>query len=180
MHSFFGGIFMTGYERCLAVIKGGIPDRVPAYTPTIASDVAGRILGRTVHTGGPALWYAEAAAWCAGPAAWQAFDCQVMEDIIDLHRALAQDVIRFPWRKNIRPTAWVDDTTFVCGAPNGDHQIWRWDEQSMIFFPVSQQAAPRVEDWPEMARQAEKDVQKRIAHASETAGECEGDDEGEG
>lgn len=161
---------MTGYERCLAVIQGGMPDRVPAYTPTIASDVAGRILGRTVHTGGPALWYAEAAALCDGPTAWQEFDCQVTEDIIDLHRALAQDVIRFPWRNNIRPTARMDDITFLCGDPNGDHQIWRWDEKSMNFIHGRQQAAPQVEDWPEIARQTEKGMEQRITHASETAG----------
>jgi hypothetical protein len=164
---------MTGYERCLVAIRGGVPDRVPAYTPTVASDVAGRILGREAHTGGPALWYAEASAWSKGPSAWQEFDDQVTEDIIDLHRGLAQDVIRFPWRKNIRPTVRVDDTTFVCGSPNGDHQIWRWDEQSSNFIPLSPQSAPQVEDWPAMARQAEKGVQQRVASASETAGVAE-------
>jgi uroporphyrinogen decarboxylase len=147
-----------------------MPDRVPAYTPTIASDVAGRILGHTVHTGGPALWYAEAAAWCDGPAAWQEFDCQVMEDIIELHRALAQDVIRFPWRNNIRPTARMDDTTFVCGDLNGEQQIWHWDEEVMNFISRTRKATPRVEDWPERARQAQKGVEERIAYARETAG----------
>ena len=52
-------------------------------------------MGRDAHTGGPALWYTEASAWCEGPIAWQEFESQVTEDIIDLHRALAQDVIRF-------------------------------------------------------------------------------------
>jgi len=132
--------------------------------------VAGRILGRAVHTGGPALWYAEAAAWSNGPAAWQEFDAQVTEDIIALHRALAQDVIRFPWRKNIRPTARLDETTFVCGDPDGDHQVWRWDGESMNFLPARPPASPRVEDWPELARQAEKGVEPRIAQARETAG----------
>ena len=56
----------TPYERCLAAIEGRTPDRVPAYTPTICCDVAGKILGREVVTGGPSLWYAEARAWAAG------------------------------------------------------------------------------------------------------------------
>ncbi len=43
----------------------------------------------------------------------------------------------------------------------------------MNFIPIRQQASPRVEDWPEMARQAEKDVEQRIAHASDTAGVSE-------
>ena len=168
-----GGKSLTGYERALTVIQGGIPDRVPAYTPTMASDVAGRILGRTAHTGGPALWYAEAAAWCDGPAAWQEFDCQVTEDVIELHRALEQDIIRFPWRNNIRPTARVDDTTFVCGDLNGDHQIWRWDTDAMNFIDSRQPGRCRVEDWPELARQAEKGVEQRVAQARATFGAAE-------
>jgi hypothetical protein len=48
------------------------------------------------------------------------------------------------------------------------------------FIPNSQQAGPRVEGWPALARQVEKGVPQRIAHAGETAGECERDDEGEG
>ena len=39
---------LTPYARCLAVIEGRRPDRVPAYTPTIACDVASEILGREV------------------------------------------------------------------------------------------------------------------------------------
>ena len=161
---------MTGYARCLSAIQGGTLDRVPAYTPTIASDVAGRILGRTAHTGGPALNYAGAAAWCDGPTAWQAFNDQHVEDIIDLHRVLAQDVIRLPWFVNIRPTARINETTFLCGDPNGDHQIWRWYEEVGNFIPDRKPAAPRVEDWPEMARQKAKSVEKAIAFVRDTSG----------
>ncbi|MEI8064566.1 MAG: uroporphyrinogen decarboxylase family protein [Verrucomicrobiota bacterium] len=154
---------MTGYERCLAAIQGGALDRVPAYTPTIASDVAGRILGRTAYTGGPALNY-------AGAAAWQAFYDQHIEDIIELHRVLAQDIIRLPWFVNIRPTARINPTTFLCGDPNGDHQIWRWYEEVGNFIPDRKSAASRVEDWPEMARRNAKSVEKAIAFTSENAG----------
>ncbi len=163
-------VSMTGYGRSLAVISGGLPDRIPAYTPTIASDVASRILGRNAHTGGPALWWAEAAAWCNGPTAWQEFGCQITEDIIDLHRALGQDVIRFPWRNNIKPTAKINDTTFLCGDPAGDHQIWYWDAQMMNFIPDRHPVEPQVEDWPAVARKAEKNVEQRIAEVRETIG----------
>ena len=161
---------MTGYARCLAAIQGAPLDRVPAYTPTIASDVAGRILGRIAHTGGPALDYAGAAAWCNGPTAWQEFYDQHTEDIIDLHRVLAQDVIRWPWLNNIRPKARIDNTTFLCGDPNGDHQIWRWYEEVGNFIPDRKPVAPRVEDWPEMARRQAKGVEKAIAFTRENAG----------
>jgi uroporphyrinogen-III decarboxylase len=161
---------MTGYHRCLTAIQGGVPDRVPAYTPTIASDVAGRILGRAVHTGGPALWYAEAAAWCDGPSAWQEFDAQVTEDVIALHRALDQAIVRFPYRNNIRPTARIDATTFLCGDPKGKHQVWRWDEQTMNFLYLRGPTGWAVEDWPKMARETEKNLDRRIAQARENAG----------
>ena len=57
---------MSPYERCMATIEGRIADRVPAYTPSIACDVASKILGREAHTGSPTLWYADAKAWLAG------------------------------------------------------------------------------------------------------------------
>jgi hypothetical protein len=137
--------------------------------------VATQIIGRTVHTGGPALWYAEASAWCDGPNAWQEFNCQVTEDIIELHQTLAQDVIRFPWRNNIRPTARKDETTFICGDEYGNQQIWRWDANSMNFIRTGYQAKLRVENWQEIARLSEKTLKERIAHVSETAGvpECQ-------
>jgi hypothetical protein len=65
---------MTGYQRCLETLACRRPDRVPAYTPTIASDVASRILGRPAHTGGPGLWYAEAEAWCRGESCFRDLD----------------------------------------------------------------------------------------------------------
>jgi len=164
---------MSGYQRCLAAIEGRRPDRVPAYTPTVASDVAGKILGREVHTGGPALWYAEAIAWSEGPAAWQEFDAQVLEDTIDLCRALEQDIIRFPWRKNIKPTRRVDDVTFLCGDPDGEPVVWRWDETVMNLVPASGEPQPAIEKWPEMARRAQETVESRCAALRESNGAAE-------
>lgn len=164
---------MNGYQRCSVAIEGKMPDRVPAYTPTICSDVAAGILGRPAHTGGPALWYAEAVAWCEGQSAWQEFDSRVMEDIIDLDRALGQDVIRFPWRNNIRPTLRLDVNSFLCGDPDGEHQVWRWDEQSMNFLFVRESKVRPDADWPALARRMEKELDSRIAQARENAGVAE-------
>jgi hypothetical protein len=164
---------MTGCERCLTTLAGGVPDRVPAYTPSVASDVASRVLGRRAHTGGPELWYAEAVAWCEGPAAREEFECQVLEDMIALARALDQDIIRFPWRKAIRPTARLDATTFLCGDPKGVHSIWRWDGETINFIPTRRDAEWRVEDWPAMARDAQAKTDERIARVRENAGVAE-------
>lgn len=165
---------MTALERCAAAMRGDRPDRVPAYTPTIACDVASRILGRTAHTGGPSLWYAEAIAWSHGRSAWAEFDQQVIEDEIALCRALDQDIVRFPWRHNIQPTARLDEFTFRCGDPDGPHQIWRWEPAAMNFIQVASTApADRVEDWPRRAREAQAGLDERAAAARSGAGVAE-------
>ena len=162
---------MSGVERALGTVRGEAPDKAPAYTPTIASDVAGKLLGHEVHTGGPGLWFAEAAAWSEGQAAWQAFDAGVMDDTIEMNRALGLDVIRFPWRKNIRPTRRLDETTFLCGDPEGEHTLWHWDEGAMNFVPSGgERTGPRVEDWPRLARKAEAEVDRKVAEARESFG----------
>lgn len=150
--------------RCLAVLAGEHTAPVPAYTPTIASDVASALLGRPAHTGGPELWYAEAVAWSNGPAAWKEFDRQVMEDLIELHRRLGWEVIRHPWRYNIQPTRRLDEFTFLCGEPDGPHQVWQWDPQIRNFLMVRDtQPPPTPESWPDRARQAQQNLDARIA-----------------
>jgi uroporphyrinogen decarboxylase len=150
-------------------IRGEAPDRAPAYTPTIASDVASRILGRPAHTGGPELWYAEALAWCEGEEAWQAFDTQVTEDVIALHRVLDLDVIRLPWRIHIRPSAQLDDETFVCGDADSAQEIWRWDRDVRNFI-CTKRPQQRPEDWPALARAAAVQLDQRVAQAEADAG----------
>lgn len=160
---------ITGRQRCLDTIAGKTPDRVPAYTPTIASDVASLILGRPAHTGGPGLWYAEAVAWSRGPAAWQEFDRQVVEDVIAIHRALNWEAIRLPWRKNIHPTRQLDDESFQYGEPDGRHEVWRWDRGSMNFSLTYASEPPTAcETWPDLARNAEQTLPERIAAARAT------------
>ena len=165
---------MTSYQRCLAVIEGRLPDIVPTYTPTICSDVASKLLGRPAQTGAPEIWYAEACAWAAGEQAWQEFDAKVMEDRLALHRLLGSDVFRLPWRRNVRPTARIDEFTFLCGDPDGVHQVWRWDADVRNFLKVKDTGPPvTAEDWPELARRrrAEADEPGRLEQARRAAGE---------
>jgi hypothetical protein len=145
---------MTPYERCLAVIEGRVPDRVPTYTPTIACDVASKLLGRAVNTGGPHLWYAEALAWASGPSAHAEFEQRYEEDLLALHRLLGIEVFRYGYRRNIRPSAQLDAYTFLCGDPEGVHQVWRWDADVMNFIVVVDTAPVRPpEAWPAWARE---------------------------
>jgi len=153
----------TVRERIEKILDGKRPERLPAYTPTIASDVASRILGRKAYTGGPELWYEEAIAWTNGKSAWEEFNSQVVEDIIAIHRVLGWDVIRLPWRNNIKPSKRIDECTFVCGDPDGMHQVWKWDPQSMNFFMIHDSSnGTSPEDWPELASSVERGIDDRI------------------
>lgn len=125
---------LTPYERCLAKIEDRASDLVPAYMPTICCDVASKILGRAVNTGGPSLWYAEARAWIPGESAHAEFEERYEQDLLDLHRALGIEVFRYGWRRTIRPTAQLDTYTFLYGDPDGAHQVWRWDDDVLNFI----------------------------------------------
>jgi hypothetical protein len=165
------GIFMNPYDRCIAAIEGRVPDRVPAYTPSTACDVASKILGREAHTGSPTLWYAAAKAWLAGGNAYAEFQRKHEEDIIELNRALGVEVIRYPWLVNIRPTIRLNDNTFLSGDPDGIHEIWHWDEDIMNFHKVKDTTPKRrPEDWPELAKQRLRDVEASAKRVRETAG----------
>jgi hypothetical protein len=165
---------LTPYGRCLAVIEGRIPGCVPAYTPTICCDVASKILGREVNTGGPSLWYAEARAWVAGENAHVEFEQRYEADLLDLHRVLGIEIFRYGWRRNIRPTAQIDAYTFLYGDPDGAHQVWRWDEEILNFVQVVDTAPRhRPESWPALARQAQRAADAQVASARERAGLAE-------
>lgn len=162
---------MTPYERCIAAIEGGTPDRVPAYTPSIACDVASKIVGHEVHTGSPSLWFAKAKASIAGDAAVAEFDQKHEEDLLELNRVFGQEVFRYPWCVTINPSAQLDEHTFLCGDPDGVHQIWRWDDQVMNFLKTKDTTPQRKpEDWPRMAREREKTVERSAQSAREGAG----------
>jgi len=151
-----------------------MPDRVPAYTPTICCDVASKILGREVNTGGPSLWYAEARAWAAGENAHAEFEQRYEADLLDLHQALGMEVFRYGWRRNVRPTTQIDAYTFLYGDPDGAHQVWRWDEEVLNFVQVVDTTPRhRPESWPALARQAQRATDAQVHSARESAGLAE-------
>jgi hypothetical protein len=165
---------LTPYGRCLATIEGRNPDRVPAYTPTICCDVASKILGREVHTGGPSLWYAEARAWAAGENAHTEFEQRYEADLLDLNRALGIEVFRYGWRRTVRPAAQLDTHKFLYGDPDGAYQVWRWDADVLNFIQVIDTAPRRQpEDWPALARQVQRATDGQVASAREHAGLAE-------
>jgi len=161
---------MNPYERCIATISGRKPDRVPAYTPSIACDVASKILGREAYTGSPTLWYSAAKAWIDGENAYDDFLHKHEEDIIELNRVLGIEVIRYPWLVNIRPTKKIDDYTFLSGDPDGVYQVWHWDQEVLNFHKVKDTTPmQQPEDWPKLARQRQKSVEASASRARESS-----------
>ena len=165
---------VTPYQRCLATLAGEVPDRMPAYTPTIACDVASAILGRRVDAGGPSLWYAEARAWVAGETAHDEFVHAYVEALVDLNRRLDIEVFRFGWRKTDRPTRQLDEFTFLYGDPDGVRQVWRWDAEVGNYIPVLD-TAPRIrpEDYPRLARERTRGAARAAEAARANAGAAE-------
>jgi len=86
-------------------------------------DVASKILGRHVNTGGPSLWYAEARAWAAGENAHAEFERKYEQDLLELHRVLDVEVFRYGWRRNVRLAVHLDGRTFLYGDPDGVHEV---------------------------------------------------------
>ena len=130
-------------RRCAATLAGEQSDRAPLYLPAISCGVASAILGRPVHTGTGSLHYAEVAAWADGDAAHAEFEAHLIEDLVAVHRALDLDVLRIPWRMNVRPDARLDDFTFRFGPENGEHTIWQYQPVT-ADFSVSYQS-PRTD-----------------------------------
>jgi len=163
-----------GVQRCMAVIRGEKPDRVPGSILAIACDVSSKLLGREVATGSPSLWYAEAKSWMRGDAAHAEFEARLPEDLIDLYRLLGLDVYVGAWRHATRPSRQIDDYTFVYGDPDGEHSIWRWDPVVMNFIQRETTAPrPAPEDWPELARKMATEIDDLVAEAREHAGRVE-------
>ncbi|MBW7895402.1 MAG: hypothetical protein H3C27_09840 [Opitutaceae bacterium] len=122
-------------NRCRATLACQPVDRAPLYTPAISCVVASEILGRPAHTGTGSLHYAEVAAWADGAAAHADFEGRFYEDLVAVHRALDLDVLRMPWRMNVRPEARIDEFTFRIGPEDGEHAIWQFQPATGDFSP---------------------------------------------
>ncbi|MHB9138400.1 MAG: uroporphyrinogen decarboxylase family protein [Victivallaceae bacterium] len=146
---------MTGRQRALAAINNRKVDRIPGYTPTVACDVAGRILGREAFTGSPTLWYAQALAHCKGGSAFADFSEQIDRDLIELNRAMETDVLRYGYRRDIKPSKQLDEYSFLYGDIDGTYEIWAYNPEVMNFSRIETNAPARQpEDWPLLAQKA--------------------------
>jgi hypothetical protein len=142
-------------NRCVATLNCREADRAPLYSPAISCGVSSAILGRPVHTGTGSLHYAEVASWAEGAAAHADFEARLVEDLAAVHRALDMDVLRMPWRMNVRPDARLDADTFRFGPESGEHTVWQYQPATADFSPIFQSprsASPEARLRGEIAR----------------------------
>ncbi|MBN1342157.1 MAG: hypothetical protein JXQ73_05730 [Phycisphaerae bacterium] len=131
-------------QRVRAAFDHVQPDRVPCFEQSIASDVAGEILGREAYCGTTYLHYQEARAWSEGDSAHDDFVEKLYNDVAAMTETLGLDMIHQPWRLAARPTARLDERTFLYGDPEGEHSIYRFDSEAKTFGCVK--ARQRAED----------------------------------
>ena len=128
---------MIGKERILSAFQHRERDRVPIYEQAFASDVASKILGRKVYTGGTSLHYEETKAWMKGEGGHQEFE--------------------------EKPSKQIDEYTFLYGDKNKkEWHINRFDPVSQTFGIVdSWENHLQPEDIPQIIKEMEKDYEKR-------------------
>ncbi|MCC7493810.1 MAG: hypothetical protein IT204_15755 [Fimbriimonadaceae bacterium] len=148
---------MTPRERILAAFEGRPYDRVPVFHAGFSSAVASALLGRPeAHVGGGICQWREATALWNGPAAHAEFVERSFQDAVALTALLDQDLVREAyWRKPTRPTAKIDDQTFVYGDPAGAHEVWRFDPATELYDVVHRVPPPAPLTAAAIARQVE-------------------------
>jgi len=145
----------TRLTRCQATLGCRPVDRAPAYITGISCAVSSAILGRPVNTGTGSLHYAEVAAWAEGDAAHAEFEARLIDDLVAVHRALDLDVLRMPWRMNVRPDARLNEYRFRLGPESGEHAVWQYDPGTADFSAIFQSpraASPTARLRSEIAR----------------------------
>ncbi len=146
---------MNRHERCRAAIVGQPVDRAPRYIPAIACEVTSRILGRQAYSGTGSVQYAETVALWNGEAAHREFVHQLFEDLAEVKRELDIDVYRIPWRQTEKPSARIDEYTFVFGDSEGDHSVFFYSPKTADFGVIDQVVTTGEEIETKLARQVE-------------------------
>ncbi len=128
---------MTPYERVLATIEKKPTDRVPVYHASICSRTASLLLGRDAHVGGAIQQYREAVALWTGEDAHKEFLARTRQDTIAIADALDCDLVRPGyWRLNEKPTARIDDNTFMYGSRDATWKVMRYDPDTELYQTV--------------------------------------------
>lgn len=149
---------MSPRERLLATFEGRRTDAVPVFHAGWSSAAAGSVIGRRdAHVGGGIQRWREAVALWHGPDAHAEFLERCFQDAMDLTEALDCDLVRESyWRLNRRPSARIDERTFVYGGPDGDREVWRLDPPTELFECVERVPAARPMEVADLAAYVER------------------------
>ncbi len=127
---------MTPRERVRCAFQHRQPDRVPVFEQTVCSRVASEIMGRPMRTGGGQIRFEETAARFESEARWEEYVNGIIADRGDLIRELGFDLVSMPWRHSSRPSAKLDDHTFLYGSRSDLWSVYRYDETSDAFHEI--------------------------------------------
>ncbi len=164
---------MSGKERVILAFQHKEGDRVPIYQQGFASDVASKILGRTVYTGGTSLHYEEAKAWMKGEEAHREFEEKLWEGVKTITEYLELDAIRTPWRMREKPTEQIDEYTFLYGdRKKGRWEIYRYEPSFRLFSVLdSWENHLQVEDIPRIVKEMGETFSRRPSLSEENFSE---------
>ena len=156
---------MTPKERVLAAFAHQPTDRVPIYVAGLSSRVASAVLGREAYAGGGIQQWRESCALWQGEDAHREFLERTRQDAVDVAVALDLDLVRSSyWRMPEKPTARLDEYTFLYGDPDGAHRIMRLDPDNELYQVVYRTPPP-----PQTADELEPEVEaaEEAAHSSQ-------------
>lgn len=127
---------MTHRERIQAAFAAQPADRVPIFDQTVFSNVASAALGRNLDVGGGELKFREVCSWLAGEQAHAAFVDKVLQDVAWLYRQVGYDMVRMPWRETRRPSARIDEHTFLFGDRQDRWAVCRYSPDAANWHEI--------------------------------------------
>ncbi|MCL2478490.1 MAG: uroporphyrinogen decarboxylase family protein [Treponema sp.] len=153
---------MTSKQRVQAAFDKQDSDHVPIYLGSISSRIASQVLGREAHVGGGIQQYRETLSLWNGGSAHDEFIERSRTDAVELGEKLDLDYVRPSyWRMNEKPTARIDDYTFMFGDPDGYFQVMRFDPESELYSIIDQKTRAQPE-LPDELEPVVEQMEKRL------------------
>lgn len=147
-------------ERVMAAFEKRKTDRIAIFHSGFSSRVGSGLLGRECYSGGGINQWREATALWDGPDAHAEFVARTTQDARDLAKVAHADLIRLSyWRLPTKPTAKIDELTFLYGDRDGDYTVRQLNPETELYQDID------VHD--SMAPQTVDDLERQVIQAEE-------------